>query len=108
MEEELTKIYLNIQIDYNKKSAINSELDIYIPSLKLAIELNGIFHYKPIYGEKKFNQIKANDLIKKQECIKNNITLIIIDMSNYKLFKIKTAEPYLKIIQCLIGGLLQK
>ena len=37
--------------------AINSELDVYVPSLNLAFELNGIFHYEPIYGEKKLNQI---------------------------------------------------
>ena len=45
LETQLCKSYPNLEIHFNKKDTINSELDIYIPSLKLAFELNGIFHY---------------------------------------------------------------
>ena len=44
IEEELKGKY-DFEIIFNGKEAINSELDIYIPSLGLAFELNGIFHY---------------------------------------------------------------
>jgi len=47
-------LYPDLVIHFNKKDAINSELDIYIPSLKLAFELNGIFHYEPIFGKENF------------------------------------------------------
>ena len=35
--------------DFNQKNAVGSELDIFCPTLKLAFEINGIFHYKPIF-----------------------------------------------------------
>jgi len=57
LQTKLTEQYPNLEIHYNRKDTINSELDIYIPSLKLAFELNGIFHYEPIYAEDKLNQI---------------------------------------------------
>ncbi len=38
------------EFHFNRKDTIGSELDIYIPTLKLAFELNGIFHYEPIFG----------------------------------------------------------
>ena len=60
IENELKKKY-DFKIIFNGKEAVNSELDIYIPSLKLAFELNGIFHYEPIYGEDKLNKVKNND-----------------------------------------------
>ena len=39
LEEKLSILYPNLEIKYCDKTAINSELDIYIPSLKLAFEL---------------------------------------------------------------------
>ena len=61
LEEQLTILYPNLEIHYNQKSVIKSELDIYIPSLNIAFELNGIFHYEPVYGIDKLNKIKNND-----------------------------------------------
>ncbi len=98
LEEQLTLLYPNLQINFNKKDAIESELDIYIPSLKLAFELNGIFHYEPIYGQDKLNQIKNNDHRKFAACIEKKISFCIIDTSNQKYFKISTSQKYLDII----------
>lgn len=98
IEKELTKKYPNLHIDYNKTNAINAELDIYIPSLKLAFELNGIFHYEPIYGENKLSEIQNNDGRKFQACLEQRIELCIIDTSSQKYFKEKTSQKYLDII----------
>lgn len=98
LEEQLTLLYPNLQIIYNGKEAINSELDIYIPSLKLAFELNGIFHYEPIYGEDKLQQITNNDNRKFQACLENKIELCIIDTSKLNYFKESNAIPFLNII----------
>jgi hypothetical protein len=98
IEKQLIESYLNLKIHFNKKEAINSELDIYIPSLNLAIELNGIFHYEPIYGNEKFQQIILNDQLKKEECLRQNIELIIIDSSKQKVFKELTSKIYLDTI----------
>jgi len=98
LEQQLSELYPNLKILYNDKSIINSELDIYIPFLKLAVEINGIFHYEPIFGESKLQQIKNNDQRKHQACYEHGIEIIWIDTSNMKYFKPRNAQPYLDII----------
>ena len=103
LEDQLNNLYPNININFNKKDTIGSELDIYIPSMKLAFELNGIFHYEPIYGEDKLQRIQENDSNKFQSCQKHNISLCSIDTSGQKYFKPKTSQKYLDIITIIIN-----
>lgn len=98
LETKLPEIYLNQEFHFNRKDAINSELDIYLPKLKLAFELNGIFHYEAIYGENKLNQIQNNDGRKFQACLEKGIELCIIDTSQLKHFNLPKAQKYLSII----------
>lgn len=102
LEEKITNQFPNLEIHFNRKDAINSELDIYIPSLKLAFELNGIFHYEPIYGSDKLSYIQNNDNRKFQACLENGIELCIIDVSSQKYFKEKTALKFFNIINTVI------
>jgi len=104
LEEELELIYPNLEIHYNKKDTINSELDFYIPDLKTAIEINGIFHYEPIFGEEKLKQIQNNDHIKSQACIEHDIELISIDAPKLKYFKPENAQKYLDTITEIINN----
>lgn len=108
IEKQLTSLYPNLPIDFNKKDTINSELDIYIPSLKLAFELNGIFHYEPVFGDKKFNQIQNNDQHKFKACLERNISLCIIDVSSLKNFKENKANQFLEIITNIINNSLSQ
>jgi hypothetical protein len=103
LEIELIKLYPNLRILFNDKITINSELDIYIPELKLAFELNGIFHYEPIFGQEKLNQIQNNDNRKFQACIEQSIELCIIDTSKTKYLKKKIANNYLNIVTTIIN-----
>jgi hypothetical protein len=103
VEEQLTQFYPDLPIDFNKKTAIGSELDIYIPSLNIAFELNGIFHYEPIFGPNKLNQIKSNDISKSKACFDSKIDLCIIDTSNQKYVKPSTSKKYLDIIINIIN-----
>ena len=98
LEEQLNLLYPNLKILFNDKEIINSELDIYLPKLKLAFELNGIFHYEPIFGQDKLNQIHNNDNRKFQACLEKGIELCIIDTSQQKYFKEKSSKKYLNII----------
>ena len=104
IEGELIKRYPNINILFNKKEAINSELDIFFPSLNLAFELNGIYHYEPIHGNKLLNRIKNNDNRKFQACLENSIELCIIDTSRMMYFKESSAVPYLNIITSIVDN----
>ena len=88
---------------FNRKDTINSELDVYIPSLKIAFELNGIFHYEPIYGENRLSSTQSNDNRKILACSEKGISLCVIDISSVKYFKPSKAEKFLKIIVDIIN-----
>lgn len=108
LESQLYIIYPELEIHYNRKDAIDTELDIYIPLINLAIELNGIFHYQAIYGDDKLSQIQANDRNKIQACYKNKIELHSIDTSSFNHFKIDKAQDYLQIVTQLIDNKLDR
>lgn len=82
--------------------SIGTELDIYVPSLQLAVELNGIFHYEPIFGDKKLSQIQNNDANKFQMCQQRGISLCIIDVSKLKYMKENLIRPFFDIIISLV------
>jgi hypothetical protein len=103
LEKRLTSLYQGLEIHFNRKDAINSELDIYIPALKLAFELNGIFHYEPIFGSSKLASIQNNDDRKFQACIERDIELCTIDVSQLNYFKETKAQKYLNIISGIIN-----
>ncbi len=103
LEEQLTAVYPTLEIHFNRKDAIQSELDIFIPSLRLAFELNGIFHYEPIYGQGKLDAIQSNDQRKFAACHEAGIELCIIDNSSLKYFKEHKARKFLNIITDIIN-----
>lgn len=102
LEIQLTDLYSNLEIVYNNRKVINSELDIYIPLLKLAFELNGIFHYEPIFGQEKLKYTQNNDSRKFQACLDRKIELCIIDTSRETYFKEQKGKKYLDIIRNVI------
>lgn len=103
LEEQLINLYSDLDIHFNRKDTIGSELDIYIPSLNIAFELNGIFHYEPIYGNDKLQKIQENDISKSKACHEHKIDLCVIDTSGQKYFKPATSQKYLDIINTIIN-----
>ena len=93
LEKSLRSCFPKLTILFNDKTAIGSELDFYFPDLKLAIEVNGILHYEPIYGDKKFEQIKNNDQRKLIACYEKGIELVIIPTTK-KYMTTKMKEEY--------------
>lgn len=103
LKEELLKLYPDLDFKFNDKSTIQSELDIYIPYLKLAFEINGPTHYLPIYGQSKLKAIQKNDKLKKAKCKERKIKLITINTSKQKEFTIKSSQKYLNKVTVEIG-----
>lgn len=108
LEQELTILFPSLEINYNRTSAIDAELDIYVPPLKLAFELNGIFHYEPIYGPEKLASMQNNDSRKFQACIERGIELCVLDVSHEKYFKPKNSQKFLDIISSIINKKMNK
>jgi hypothetical protein len=108
LEEQLILLYPDLEILFNDKNIINSELDIYISEFKVAFELNGIFHYEPIYGQKTLGNIQNNDNRKFQACLEKSIELCIIDTSQQKYFKEESSQKYLNIIKIIIDSKFKK
>jgi hypothetical protein len=102
LQEQLPLLFPSLEFHFNRKDAIVAELDIYVPSLRLAFELNGIFHYEPIFGTKKFASILANDNRKMLACAERGIELCVIDVSSVKYFKPVKAQKFLDIVVNLI------
>ena len=83
IEEHFKIIFPFIYIRYNKTD-IGYELDIFVPCLELAIELNGIFHYEPIFGEEQLLKTQETDRKKVVKCRELGIKLFVINVSKDK------------------------
>lgn len=103
LEDNLREAYPDLDLYCNKKDAINFELDFYFPGLRLAFELNGIFHYKPIHGSSQLLQTQTNDLRKFQACSAAEISLCVVDTSELIHFGEKRAQKFLETIRRIVG-----
>ena len=72
----------------NPKTGYNLELDVYIPSMKKAIEYNGIYWHDSF-------EAKQKDEFKKQECKRLGIDLLIVNEANW----LNNQESERKIIE---------
>ena len=86
----LVKEFPNLDILSNDKTMLDGyEADVCIPKLKLAIEWNGIVHFKPIYGQTKLDKIQTIDADKLEIAANKDINLIVIPdlVSNDKILQ---------------------
>lgn len=97
IEENLLKDFPDINFLFNDKRAIGSELDVYIPELKIAIEINGIVHYEPIYGQEKLTKVQNRDKQKMINCYNLGIELIVIPLGKKGLTNKQIQEIYQEV-----------
>jgi hypothetical protein len=88
LEEQLKLNFPTWDIIFNDRAILNGlELDVYIPHLKLAIEWNGVFHFKNIHGDDALNRTFIKDQQKQDECKRLGISLLVIcDRTSHKRF----------------------
>lgn len=108
IEQKIKSDFCNLIIKRQDRETLPSELelDIYIPEIKLAIEINGPVHYMPIYGEERLTLVKNKDATKHLEAYHLGISLLTIDVSYWQSKKtqdIKSEEAYQTIIKPLIN-----
>lgn len=61
------KLLVSYTVEFHKKNLIpnqNLEIDLYIPSLKTIVEIDGPSHFLPVWGEEKLQRQMAADLDK--------------------------------------------
>lgn len=103
LKERLTIEFPNLEISYNNRTILpgNKELDVYIPLLNLAIEWNGVYHYKPIHSVEGLEKTQKGDLFKTQYCKNVGIQLIVIkDLDSSKNFITETIDELVQLIKC--------
>lgn len=85
-EKRITQILDYYKINYSKQEHFDGDLhdikpiplDFYLPDYNLAIEFDGLQHYKPTFGEESFKKTLLHDGMKNNYCRWNNIDLLRI------------------------------
>ena len=90
MEEKLEKILKEMKIEHEGQKRFKwlgkQSLDFYLPSLNIAIECQGLQHFRKIYSRRKddtfltkqYDIIKERDMIKKRLCEENGIQMLYV------------------------------
>lgn len=73
----------SVEVLPNDRTLLQSglEIDVLLPTLCTAIELNGPVHYRPIYGKERLIQVQSKDVQKHHEINATGFELIVVDIS---------------------------
>jgi hypothetical protein len=86
LRDIILKSFPELEIDENNRSVVTGglELDLYIPSKRVAIELNGPCHYIPLFGSTELQKTQNKDLLKIKYCQDNQIKLFVVNVMGVK------------------------
>lgn len=99
IEEKIKNNFSDLSVYYNG-SYYGYELDLYFPFYNISIELNGPFHYIPIYSEESLIYTINRDKIRAHLCFEHNVTLHTIKLGRTR--SIKEKEYYWEIVKNII------
>lgn len=104
LEQRLLNKFPHEEILFNNRNILDGlELDVYFPKLKLAIEWNGVYHYKQIRDEKSFIRTQTTDAKKQQLCWEKGITLLVIkDLTSNKKFIENEISKLIEYVESVI------
>ena len=84
------------------------ELDFYFPDLLLAIEINGVRHYRPINGQKLLKRVQTRDLLRIELCSSHHVDLRIIPVMGKSSTKQQRINYWKKFQDIILGKLEEK
>lgn len=106
IETRLGEDFPSLKFLFNTKHTIGAELDILCEELNLAIEVNGIVHYEPLYGKDRLQQIILRDKQKMILCAEQGIELIVVNAASHRYVNKHTCEVFYKQVQQIISDIL--
>ena len=115
LERELASILDKQNVKYERQKKFKwlgrQSMDFYLPQHNIAIECQGIQHFKPVdfagkgekWANKSFEEIKERDDIKLKKCLAYSIKMIyVIDNEEYLKNKYHTVKPFSGNVCCKI------
>ena len=104
LEKEISNFLVKNNINYERektfewlKSKYNLRLDFYLPDYNIAIECQGIQHFKPVNyfgGLQKYIKLSKNDKLKYDLCKQNGINIIYFSNTNNNSYISKVFTNY--------------
>lgn len=86
LKDIILKSFPDLEILENNRTIVTGglELDLFIPSKKVAIELNGPCHFIPLFGSEELQKTQHKDLLKIKYCQENNIKFFVVNIMGIK------------------------
>jgi hypothetical protein len=69
LQSRIKEEWPNLQVSFSDKQALQGagEVDFWFPTLNLALEIQGITHYEPVFGQDKLLNEQKNDQAKRDK-----------------------------------------
>lgn len=95
---------LNYKVDFHSRTILPTQkfqVDLFLPDLKTAIELDGISHFEPIWGEEALEKTRIADNYKNGLIISAGFTIIRVKILVNKISKVFCKNVLAKLIPIL-------